>query len=95
MQKPQLFTIAFAILLVFVLYKYGKTVQKKNTSKLKSKSVDLIQSNFFDSILIEAKKNLSEKQVMRLEALENSLADRQERVSNSKRILEQEEVFHR
>ena len=94
MQKPQLFTIAFAIFLVFVLFKYGKTVQKKSTDKIKSKSVDIIQSNFFDSILIEAKKNLSGKQVMRLEALENSLPDRQTGVSKLKGIQEQEEVFH-
>ena len=87
MHKPQLLTIAFAVFLIFVLYKYGKTVQKKSTGKQKIETVDLIQSNFFDSILTEAKKNLNEKQVMRLGALENL-------ISILKGKQEQEEVFH-
>ena len=87
MHKPQLLTIAFAVFLIFVLYKYGKTVQKKSAIKQKTESVDLIQSNIFDSILIEAKKKLNEKQVMRLGALENL-------ISILKGKQEQEEVFH-
>jgi hypothetical protein len=72
-KKPQFITAALAVFLVFVLFKYGKTILKNNPEKQNLEFADSNQSISFDSLLAEAKKKLSDNQVMKLEALENSL----------------------
>ena len=94
MKKPQLITAAVSVFLVFVLYKYGITVPKKSTVKQSVEAVDSYQSVVFDSILFEAKKLLNIKQVIWLEALENSLTDLQTGVSKEKEKQEKVNIYH-
>ena len=94
MKKPQLITAAVSVFLVFVLYKYEITVQKKSTLKQSVEAVDSYQSVVFDSILFEAKKLLNINQVIGLEALENSLTDLQTGVSKEKEKQEKVNIYH-
>lgn len=87
MKTPQLITAAVAVVLVFALFKYGITVQKKIPVIQNIETSDSNLSQVFDSILIEAKKFLNIKQLSRLEVLENS-------VSKEKEKQEKVKIFH-
>ena len=77
MKKPQWITVVLAILLVGALYLFGSTVAKKENTIVHSED-DGHDHNTkdisIDSILTEAKKQLSTEQVARLSMLENSIS---------------------
>ncbi len=79
-RKSQLITIALSALLVLGLFFFGRTVPKKNTTKIAAvkhgpgdghnHSNETVS---IDTILVLAKKNLDEGQVVRLKTLENRI----------------------
>jgi tetratricopeptide (TPR) repeat protein len=72
-EKPQWVTLGVALLLLVVLYVFGRTVpNKKNTEQQQSQVSDNIIS--IDSILAAAKKKLTVAQTTRLNALEHSIS---------------------
>ena len=72
MKKPQWITLAAALVLVAVLYVFGRIVpEKKETTARQSDLADNPVS--VDSILSDAKKRLDPAQIVRLNALENSV----------------------
>jgi len=83
-KKPQLIVTGAALLLVFLIYFFGKTVPDKNkkteTENIKQSADDghehgSDQSGIStDTILFLAKKSLSPEQVVRLNTLENSIS---------------------
>ena len=73
MKKPQWITLAAALVLVAILYVFGRIVpEKKETTTRQSDLADNPVS--VDSILSDAKKRLDPAQLVRLNALENSVA---------------------
>ena len=72
MKKPQWITLAAALVLVAILYVFGRTVPEKNATTAKQPDV-ADNSISVDSILSEAKKRLGPAQIVRLTALENSI----------------------
>ncbi len=70
MKRPQWITLAIAVILVIVLYVFGRTVpvKKNNISSQSDISDNIIPT---DTILAQAKKRLSVGQVIRLNALEH------------------------
>jgi tetratricopeptide (TPR) repeat protein len=71
-KRPQWITLAFAIALVVILYKFGRIVPEKKTGPaVQSDISDNILPT--DTILAQAKKRLSVDQATRLNALENSI----------------------
>jgi len=71
-KKPQWITLAAALVLVAVLYVFGRIVpEKKETTTKQSDLADNPVS--IDSILSDAKKRLDPAQIVRLNALENSV----------------------
>jgi len=76
-KKPQWITIVTALLLVGALYMFGRTVPKKEKSIVHTED-DGHEHNAnditIDSILANAKKQLSTEQVARLSMLENSIS---------------------
>ena len=72
MKKPQWITLAAAVILVVVLYVFGRIVPEKKTAT--ARQPDLADNSAsIDSILQFAKKRLDPAQVVRLNALENSV----------------------
>ena len=72
MKKPQWITLAAALVLVAILYVFGRIVpEKKETTTRQSDLADNPVS--VDSILSDAKKRLDPAQIVRLNALENSV----------------------
>ena len=72
MKKPQWITLAAALILVAILYVFGRIVpEKKETTTKQSDLADNPVS--IDSILSDAKKRLDPAQIVRLNALENSV----------------------
>jgi len=76
-KKPQWITVVIALILVAALYLFGRTVPKKGKSVIHTednghehKPNDIT----IDSILADAKKQLSTEQVARLSMLENSIS---------------------
>jgi len=71
-KKPQWITLAAAVILVVVLYVFGRIVPEKKTAT--ARQPDLADNSAsIDSILQFAKKRLDPAQVVRLNALENSV----------------------
>jgi tetratricopeptide (TPR) repeat protein len=71
-KKPQWITLAAALVLVAILYVFGRIVpEKKETTTKQSDLSDNPVS--IDSILSDAKKRLDPAQIVRLNALENSV----------------------
>ena len=72
MKKPQWITLVAALILVAILYVFGRIVpEKKETTTKQSDLADNPVS--IDSILSDAKKRLDPAQIARLNALENSV----------------------
>jgi tetratricopeptide (TPR) repeat protein len=71
-KRPQWITLGVAIVLVTILYLFGRTVsiKKANNSRQPDISEDVLST---DTILAKAKKRLSLDQVTRLNALEHSV----------------------
>lgn len=83
MKKPQWITVAAAVLLVAVIYAFGKTVPPKKAvvsapavehSEDDGHDHGPVSAISFDTILITAKKQLNPEQVIRLNTLENSIS---------------------
>jgi len=71
-RKPQWITLTAALVLVAILYVFGRIVPEKKAST--TKEPDLADNSIStDSILNDAKKRLSATQIARLNALENSV----------------------
>ncbi len=72
MKKPQWITLAAALILVVILYVFGRIVPEKRTNT--AKPSDLADNAVsIDSILSDSKKRLAPAQIVRLNALENSV----------------------
>jgi tetratricopeptide (TPR) repeat protein len=71
-KKPQWITLAAAIILVATLYVFGRIVpeKKENTTRQPDIADNAVS---IDSILSDAKKRLDPTQIVRLNALENSV----------------------
>ena len=80
MKKPQLLTIAIAILFLGGIYFFGRTVPKKskvNTSIIAGDEnrKDKQSSSFsFDSVLLHEKEHLTTEQMVRISTLENAIS---------------------
>ena len=74
-KKPQWITICIALVLVALLFFYGRTIPHRKTI-LPQTNVDKeeISAITADTILLYAKKQLSPERVMRINALENSIS---------------------
>ena len=72
MKKPQWITLAAALILVVILYVFGRIVPEKkaNTTRQPDLADNPVST---DSILSDAKKRLDAAQIVRLNALENSV----------------------
>jgi len=71
-KRPQWITLAIAVFLVVILYKFGRIVpEKKPGLAAQPEAAENVLST--DSILVQAKKKLSPDQVSRLNALEHSI----------------------
>jgi tetratricopeptide (TPR) repeat protein len=71
-KKPQWITLATALILVAILYVFGRVVPEKKANT--TKQPDLADNPVsIDSILSDAKKRLDTAQIVRLNALENSV----------------------
>ena len=72
MKKPQWITLATALILVAILYVFGRVVPEKKANT--TRQPDLADNPVsIDSILSDAKKRLDAAQIVRLNALENSV----------------------
>ena len=72
MKKPQWITLATALILVAILYMFGRVVPEKKANT--TRQPDLADNPVsIDSILFDAKKRLDATQIVRLNALENSV----------------------
>ena len=75
MKKSQWITIVVAVLLVAVLYRFGRIIpKKKSVSTQQSVQETATTSITIDTILASVKKELSTEQVIRLNTLENSIS---------------------
>jgi len=71
-KKPQWITLATALILVAILYMFGRVVPEKKANT--TRQPDLADNPVsIDSILFDAKKRLDATQIVRLNALENSV----------------------
>jgi len=71
-KKPQWITLATALILVAILYVFGRVVPEKKANT--TRQPDLADNPVsIDSILFDAKKRLDATQIVRLNALENSV----------------------
>jgi tetratricopeptide (TPR) repeat protein len=77
-KKPQWITIAVAVFLTTVIFLFGRTVSKKNTSKSTIKSTNVetttVAGVSTDSILQFARRQLTQEQATKLAMLENSIS---------------------
>ena len=72
MKKPQWITLTAAVVLVVILYVFGRIVPEKKANT--TRPPDLADNPVsIDSILFDAKKRLDAAQIVRLNALENSI----------------------
>ena len=72
MKKPQWITLTAAVVLVVILYVFGRIVPEKKANT--TRQPDLANNAVsIDSILFDAKKRLDAAQIVRLNALENSV----------------------
>ncbi len=71
MRKSQWITVAAAVVCIIALFKYGKIVPSKKIQGTLSEQKPYVIT--IDSILAEAKRHLSNEQVIRLNTLENSI----------------------
>ncbi len=72
MKKPQWITLATALILVAILYVFGRVIPEKKANT--TRQPDLADNPAsIDSILSDAKKRLDTAQIVRLNALENSV----------------------
>ena len=94
MKKPQWITAGIAICAVIVLFKFGKTIPFKSIEKKMPATSLVNQTISFDSLLAEAKKHIRMEQVIRLNALENSLPSPKQGISNSDKKAQQLIIFH-
>ena len=75
MRKSQWITIGVGLLLVVVLYRFGRIIpEKKPIQVQQSGSQSSVTSITIDTILALAKKELTTEQVVRLNTLENSIS---------------------
>lgn len=75
MKKPQWITVVVAILLVGVIYRFGRTVPEKKIAAIQQSNPGAaVTSVTIDTILALAKKELTIGQVTRLNMLENSVS---------------------
>lgn len=75
MKKPQWITIAAAIFLVLVIYRFGRTTPSKRVvAQTDSHAHTAVDADLSDSILNLAKQQITPAQVMRVTALENSIS---------------------
>lgn len=72
MKKPQWITLAAAIILVATLYVFGRIVPEKKENTIRQPDI-ADNAVSIDSILSDAKKRLAPTQIVRLNALENSV----------------------
>jgi tetratricopeptide (TPR) repeat protein len=71
-KRPQWITLATALVLVAILYLFGRIVPEKKTSDTQQSNVS-DNTISTDTILAQAKKRLSADQISRLDALEHSV----------------------
>jgi tetratricopeptide (TPR) repeat protein len=71
-KKPQWITLAAAIILVATLYVFGRIVPEKKENTIRQPDI-ADNAVSIDSILSDAKKRLAPTQIVRLNALENSV----------------------
>jgi tetratricopeptide (TPR) repeat protein len=71
-KKPQWITLAAAIILVATLYVFGRIVPEKKENTIRQPDI-ADNAVSIDSILSDAKKRLPPTQIVRLNALENSV----------------------
>jgi len=71
-KRPQWITLAAAIVLLAILYLFGRTIPEKTPASSQKTEVEDNSVNA-DTILAEARKRLSTDQVVRLDALEHSI----------------------
>jgi tetratricopeptide (TPR) repeat protein len=75
-KKPQLITIAVALVLVAGIYKFGKTLPAKK--KVTASTTTPVKHDHpevsIDTFLVIGKKNLTPEQVIRINTLENSIS---------------------
>ena len=70
MKKPQWITIVVALILLAILFKFGRTVPAKRPGNVaQSEASENVVST--DSILLQAKRKLSPEQISRLNSLEH------------------------
>ena len=74
MKKPQWITIAAAILIVAIIYSFGKTVPSKTGKPVSKEASPQASSLTIDSILVFAKRRLTPQQVVHINTLENSIS---------------------
>jgi len=88
-QKPQWITLSVAVLLVFIVYFFGKTIPAKNINKQSNSSEQLATNDIAtDSILLMAKKELTSSQLINIRDLEDSLK------KNASKKDQQLKIYH-
>jgi len=88
-QKPQWITLSVAVLLVFIVYFFGKTIPAKNINKQSNSSEQLATNDIAtDSILLVAKKELTSSQLINIRDLEDSLK------KNASKKDQQLKIYH-
>jgi len=75
-RKPQWLIVSFAVVIVAVIFLFGKTVpSKKKNSSATTNTSDLVHPELtIDTFLAVARKNLSPEQIIRINTLENSIS---------------------
>jgi len=75
-RKPQWLIVSFAVVIIAVIFIFGKTVpsKKKNSSATTNTSDHVHPELTIDTFLAVAKKNLSPEQIIRINTLENSIS---------------------
>lgn len=74
MKKAQWITIGVGVFLVFIIYRFGRTVPLKERHENKSSIAASPTTDLTDSILNQAKSQIKPDQLMRITALENSIS---------------------
>jgi len=74
-KKPQWITIVVAVLLIAVIYRFGRIIPEKKSVQSQQLTPETpVTSITIDTILALAKKELTTEQVVRLNTLENSIS---------------------
>lgn len=74
MKKPQWITVIIAIILVAMIYRFGRTTPPKKYAEDNGKAPTETTANLTDTILNMAKSQIKPEQVLRLTTLENSIS---------------------